>query len=65
MIEMGSDRMIKELAYREPKPPIIKCKVVCCGTCGHRVKRGYTYCKYCGQKQGKLENEGGMKGNGK
>ena len=42
-------------AYRIEKKPVIKSGVVCCGTCGHRVKKGYTYCNHCGQKQLKKE----------
>ena len=44
------------MKYREEKPQVIKSGVVCCGTCGHRVKDGYTYCNHCGQKQGKLRS---------
>lgn len=51
------EKVIAELSYRLSKPQIIKSGVVCCGTCGHRVKDGYTYCNHCGQKQGKLEKE--------
>lgn len=48
------EKVIAELSYRLSKPQIIKSGVVCCGTCGHRVKDGYTYCNHCGQKQGNI-----------
>lgn len=53
------EKTLTAMKYREEKPQVIKSGVVCCGTCGHRVKDGYTYCNHCGQKQGKLEKQGG------
>lgn len=41
--------------YRIAKPQVMKSGVMCCGTCGHRVKKGYTYCNHCGQRQLKKE----------
>lgn len=38
-------------AYRQAKAQIFKSGVACCGTCGHRVKKGYTFCNHCGQRQ--------------
>ena len=53
------EKAVNELPYRMPKSQVIKSGVVCCGTCGHRVKDGYTYCNHCGQEQGRLEKRGG------
>lgn len=45
------ERVSEEMNFRIPKQQVIKSGVVCCGTCGHRVKDGYTYCNHCGQEQ--------------
>lgn len=49
----------KEIEYRMPKEQVVKSGVVCCGTCGHRIKDGYTYCNHCGQKQISIYEKGG------
>lgn len=53
------ERIDKEMEYRTPKQQVIKSGVVCCGTCGHRVKDGYTYCNHCGQEQISIYKKGG------